>query len=73
MKAMVDEASQVCPSVESVIVFEHANIEYQLNIQRDIKGHEAMQGASSICPAESMNSEDPLFILYTSGSTGKPK
>jgi acetyl-CoA synthetase len=25
------------------------------------------------CPAESMDSEDPLFILYTSGSTGKPK
>jgi acetyl-CoA synthetase len=29
--------------------------------------------ASSHCPAESMDSEDPLFILYTSGSTGKPK
>jgi acetyl-CoA synthetase len=25
------------------------------------------------CPAEVMDSEDPLFILYTSGSTGKPK
>lgn len=25
------------------------------------------------CPAEIMDSEDPLFILYTSGSTGKPK
>ena len=25
------------------------------------------------CQPESMNSEDPLFILYTSGSTGKPK
>jgi hypothetical protein len=25
------------------------------------------------CPAEPMDSEDPLFILYTSGSTGKPK
>ncbi|WP_267968955.1 acetate--CoA ligase, partial [Myxococcus stipitatus] len=26
-----------------------------------------------VCPAEWMDSEDPLFILYTSGSTGKPK
>jgi acetyl-CoA synthetase len=25
------------------------------------------------CPAEVMDSEDPLFILYTSGSTGRPK
>jgi acetyl-CoA synthetase len=25
------------------------------------------------CEPESMDSEDPLFILYTSGSTGKPK
>jgi len=25
------------------------------------------------CPPESMDAEDPLYILYTSGSTGKPK
>ena len=27
----------------------------------------------STAPPESMDAEDPLFILYTSGSTGKPK
>ena len=32
-----------------------------------------MLEADAQCPAEPMNSEDPLFILYTSGSTGKPK
>jgi acetyl-CoA synthetase len=32
-----------------------------------------MKNASATCPAEPMDSEDPLFILYTSGSTGKPK
>jgi acetyl-CoA synthetase len=73
MKSTVDEAIQVCPSVERVIVFEHAQIEYLHHPNRDIEWHEAMQEVSAICPAESMQSEDPLFILYTSGSTGKPK
>jgi acetyl-CoA synthetase len=35
--------------------------------------HEEAEKASSWCPPEPMNAEDPLFILYTSGSTGKPK
>jgi len=35
--------------------------------------HEELDKVDSDCPAESMNSEDMLFILYTSGSTGKPK
>ena len=34
---------------------------------------EEMATASADCPAEELDSEDPLFILYTSGSTGKPK
>ncbi len=73
MKATVDEALQVCPSVETVIVFEHTKVPYDFQSGRDIRWSEVMQGVSSICPAESMQSEDPLFILYTSGSTGKPK
>ena len=40
---------------------------------RDYFWHEEMAKASSDCPAEEMDAEDPLFILYTSGSTGKPK
>ena len=40
---------------------------------RDFWWHELMQKASPDCPAASIDSEAPLFILYTSGSTGKPK
>jgi acetyl-CoA synthetase len=32
-----------------------------------------MADASADCPAETLDSEHPLYILYTSGSTGKPK
>ena len=32
-----------------------------------------MEQESIECPAESVDSEDVLFMLYTSGSTGKPK
>lgn len=73
MKTTVDEALQVCPSVEKVIIFEHTKTPYDFQLARDIRWSEVMQDASSICPAESMQAEDPLFILYTSGSTGKPK
>jgi acetyl-CoA synthetase len=40
---------------------------------RDEYYEELMKTASTDCPAEPMNAEDPLFMLYTSGSTGAPK
>ncbi len=40
---------------------------------RDVWLHEELDHVSDICPAETMESEDALFVLYTSGSTGKPK
>ena len=35
--------------------------------------HSEIEKVDNYCEAETMDSEDELFILYTSGSTGKPK
>ncbi|MFL5752865.1 MAG: acetate--CoA ligase [Bacteroidia bacterium] len=73
IKAVVDEALEVCPSVTSVIVYQRTKTEVRMKEGRDHWWHEEMLNASGDCPAEEMDSEDMLFILYTSGSTGKPK
>lgn len=73
MKKTVDGALIFCPKVTTVIVCEHVKLEYDFIPGRDQKWHEIVEWISTTCPAESMQSNDPLFILYTSGSTGKPK
>jgi len=73
MKETVDDALVTCPSVEKVIVKTRTKTPISMLGGRDIWWEEEELVASTDCPAEVMNAEDPLFILYTSGSTGKPK
>lgn len=73
LKANVDNALQDCPSVDSVIVVARTGIETDWVAGRDVAYSEACRAADAECEPESMDAEDPLFILYTSGSTGKPK
>jgi len=70
---IVDTAVQSTPSVESVLVIERTKSGAEIKEGRDFWYHDALIDVSTDCPAEEMESEDPLFILYTSGSTGKPK
>ncbi|MCF6355159.1 MAG: acetate--CoA ligase, partial [Candidatus Polarisedimenticolaceae bacterium] len=73
LKANADKALASCPNVHTVLVVKRTGGTISWTEGRDLWYHERMQGASSDCPAEEMDAEDPLFILYTSGSTGKPK
>ena len=74
VKAVVDEAMGLgCDSVETVIVHQNTGGEIGWSIDRDVWWHELVNTQEPYCPAETMDSEDMLFILYTSGSTGKPK
>ncbi len=73
LKANADKALEACPNVSSVLVVRRTGAELAWHEARDVWYHELTDAQSSECPAEPMQSEDPLFILYTSGSTGKPK
>jgi acetyl-CoA synthetase len=73
LKRVIDEALEMCNSIESVIVHSCLGWAPSMTDQRDFWWHECILNESTDCPAEEMNAEDMLFILYTSGSTGKPK
>ena len=73
LKKIADDAVAQTPCIEKVIVVKRNDTEVNMKDGRDLWYHDAMADASPECECETMNAEDPLFILYTSGSTGKPK
>ncbi len=73
MKSKVDIALKDTPSIHTVLVVKRTGEPVNMEAERDYWWHNEISFANEDCPAEPMDSEDPLFILYTSGSTGKPK
>jgi acetyl-CoA synthetase len=73
LKRNVDIALSECPDVRHCLVVERTFAEIPWMEERDIKYSKVFANASEDCDCESMDAEDPFFILYTSGSTGKPK
>lgn len=73
IKTIVDEALEQTTSVLKTIVLKRTGNTVNMNPTRDVWWHDELVKVSSVCEAETMDAEDPLFILYTSGSTGQPK
>lgn len=74
LKTNVDAALENgAPTVEHVVVVNRCDTEVQMVEGRDHWWHELAEKAASDCPAESLDSEDLLYLLYTSGTTAKPK
>jgi acetyl-CoA synthetase len=77
LKSVIDDALISCPFVKRVVVYMHTRTPVSMINGRDIWWEDEIrkveQAGNPDFPAETMEAEDPLFILYTSGSTGKPK
>jgi acetyl-CoA synthetase len=73
LKANIDEALKVTPTVESVIVVNRVGLDVGMVPGRDHWWDGLMSTTSAECEPEKLDSEHPLYILYTSGTTGKPK
>ena len=75
IKDTADRALPNMPNIQKVIVVKRTAQAVQMKEGRDIWYHDALTnaGPTAYVEPESLNSNDPLFILYTSGTTGKPK
>jgi len=69
LKGLID----TCPSIEKVCVVKLTGNPNVYKYEKDIDFSALIETQGGDCPCETMDAEDPLFILYTSGSTGKPK
>lgn len=73
LKANADKALAQCPEVHTCLVVRRTAGDIEWENGRDLWYHEGVATQDENCEPESVDSEDPLFVLYTSGSTGKPK
>ena len=73
LKKYINTALESCDDTIKTLVVKYTNSKEDVYKDNDFDYAELKEEVDESCECESMNAEDPLFILYTSGSTGKPK
>ena len=73
LKKYINTALEACDSDIKTLVIQYTKTSEDLHRDNNFYFDEMASTVDDKCECESMNAEDPLFILYTSGSTGKPK
>ena len=73
LKKYINTALESCDDTIKTLVVKYTNSKEDIYKDNDFDYAELKEEVDENCECESMNAEDPLFILYTSGSTGKPK
>jgi len=73
LKEIADEAANLAPSVEKMIVVKRTGKAVSMTEGRDLWLSSLLDEAEMFVEPEPMESTHPLYILYTSGTTGKPK
>ena len=72
LKGICDQSVAGLDLVENVVVWSRKGSPDSPG-PKEVDFDQLMAESAVDCPAEEMDSEDPLYILYTSGTTGKPK
>jgi len=73
MKAVLDEAVDACPSVQTVVVIGREGEGARARRVNDVAWEDFAAPVSYDVPTTPTDAEHPLLLGYTSGTTGKPK
>lgn len=73
LKAKVDDCLKTLQNGCRVVVARRTGDDVTMVPGRDLWWHDAMASASTDCPAEPLEANEPGLVFYTSGTSGKPK
>jgi acetyl-CoA synthetase len=73
MKEVADDAADISPSVQKVIVHRRLGREIPWHAERDVWWHDLTEAQPPECDSVQTDAEQLYMIIYTSGTTGKPK